>query len=92
MSGLVKSGKSRDAMRLFYGLLRERAVEAHEITVVSALAACADIGAFDATRWVHEYAARSGIEVNVYVGTALVWSMLMPSAGASRPQGRCLTR
>lgn len=72
MSGLVKTGRPRDALDLFHAFLREKAADADEITVVSTLAACSDLGALDAARWMHEYVEKEGFEMSVYVGTALV--------------------
>ncbi|MQL98797.1 hypothetical protein Taro_031507 [Colocasia esculenta] len=34
--------------------------------------ACADIGALDVVKWMHEYSSRFGIRLNVYVATSLV--------------------
>ena len=53
--------------------MREKKADADEITTVSALAACADLGAHDTARWIHEHAVKNGIKMmNVYVGTVLV--------------------
>ncbi|XP_010909083.2 pentatricopeptide repeat-containing protein At5g66520 [Elaeis guineensis] len=78
ISGLVKGGRSKEALELFYELLgmecrhRETPLEADEITIVSALAACTDLGALDSAKWIHEYALKNEVRVNVCVGTALV--------------------
>lgn len=38
----------------------------------STLAACTDLGALDSAKWIHEYALKNEVGVNVCVGTALV--------------------
>eukprot|EP00268_Persea_americana_P053200 TRINITY_DN6003_c1_g1_i1.p1 TRINITY_DN6003_c1_g1~~TRINITY_DN6003_c1_g1_i1.p1 ORF type:complete len:611 (-),score=69.79 TRINITY_DN6003_c1_g1_i1:95-1927(-) len=74
ISGFVKSGHSKHALELFDQMLQIEGeeVRADGITIVSALSACADLGALDAGEWIHDYAIKNGIRLDVFVGTALV--------------------
>ncbi|KAJ0980259.1 hypothetical protein J5N97_008514 [Dioscorea zingiberensis] len=72
ISGLVKYGQSNEALEFFNLLLLHNSdglvCEPDEITFVSVLAACADLGAVDVVRWIESDLKR----INVQVGTALV--------------------
>lgn len=74
ISGFAKCGRSKEALELFDQMLQMEGedVRADGITVVSALAACADLGALDAGEWIHDHAAKNSIQLDVFVGTALV--------------------
>ncbi|KAJ6966061.1 pentatricopeptide repeat-containing protein [Populus alba x Populus x berolinensis] len=52
--------------------LEDEAVRPNEVTVVSVLAACADLGDLDLGRSVHEYSTKSGFERNVHVCNTLI--------------------
>lgn len=76
ISGFIKNGCSKNALELFDQMLQikggELEVKPDAITVVSVLAACADLGALDVGEWIHDYAIKNGIGLDVFVGTALV--------------------
>lgn len=71
ISGYDQNGFSREAIDLFYQL-REEGVEPDSVTFVSVLSACAQLGAIGLGCWVHDYVVRSGLDVNVILGTALI--------------------
>ncbi|MQM12016.1 hypothetical protein Taro_044926 [Colocasia esculenta] len=64
IGGYVQSGKPKEAIRLYCDM-EEMGVEPNEVTVVAALAACADLGALELGERVHEYANRCGFLKNV---------------------------
>ncbi|KAJ6966062.1 pentatricopeptide repeat-containing protein [Populus alba x Populus x berolinensis] len=71
ISGFVQCGKPKEAIDLFMKL-EDEAVRPNEVTVVSVLAACADLGDLDLGRSVHEYSTKSGFERNVHVCNTLI--------------------
>ncbi|KAK4487145.1 hypothetical protein RD792_006460 [Penstemon davidsonii] len=54
------------------GKLEMENIKASGFTVVSLLNACANLGAFEQGKWVHEYINKNGIELNVIVVTAII--------------------
>lgn len=44
----------------------------NEVTVVCVLSACAQLGALELGRWIHSYIEKYDIEVNYFVGSALI--------------------
>ncbi|KAL3848688.1 hypothetical protein ACJIZ3_010570 [Penstemon smallii] len=72
MSGFVRNGKWIDALKLFDEMSRMDNIKASGFTVVSLLNACANLGAFEQGKWVHEYIKKNGIELNVIVVTAII--------------------
>ncbi|CAK7324481.1 unnamed protein product [Dovyalis caffra] len=71
ISGFVQCGKPQEAVDLFMKL-EDEAVRPNEVTVVSVLAACADLGELDLGRSVHEYSKKSGFRRNVHVCNTLI--------------------
>jgi pentatricopeptide repeat protein len=71
ISGYSKMGYAADAVRLFQEM-REVGFEPDEMTLVSVLGACKDIGDLSLGRWVEEFVVENKIELNSYVGSALI--------------------
>uniref|UniRef100_A0A2P2Q685 DYW domain-containing protein n=1 Tax=Rhizophora mucronata TaxID=61149 RepID=A0A2P2Q685_RHIMU len=71
ISGYVRCGKPKEAIDLFLKL-EEEGLHPNEVTVVSVLAACADLCALDLGRRVHEYLNKSGFKRNVRVCNTLI--------------------
>ncbi|CAM9001781.1 unnamed protein product [Rhodiola kirilowii] len=71
VDGFAQHGRSYDALELFQVML-EKGIRANEVTVVSVLNACAQVGALETGRWIHSYIESNNICFNVHVGTALV--------------------
>ncbi|XP_021288848.1 pentatricopeptide repeat-containing protein At5g66520-like [Herrania umbratica] len=71
ISGCVHSGKPKEGVELFMEM-QKIGVEANEVTVVAVLAACADLGALDFGKRVHEYSKRSRFGKNVRVLNTLI--------------------
>ncbi|KAI3461786.1 hypothetical protein Pfo_018449 [Paulownia fortunei] len=71
IDGLVRNGEMNKALEYFRQMQRE-GVRANEVTVVCVLSACAQLGALELGKWVHSYVEKYKIEVNHYVGSALI--------------------
>lgn len=71
IDGYTQHGMSNEAFLLFRKMLAAK-VKPNEVTVLSVLSACGQLGALDSGRWIHTYIENNGILVNVRVATALI--------------------
>ncbi|KAJ9183243.1 hypothetical protein P3X46_007127 [Hevea brasiliensis] len=71
ISGYSKMGFAREAVRLFMEM-REQGIEPDEMTLVSVLGACGDLGDLGLGKWVEELVASKKIQLNSYLGSALI--------------------
>ncbi|GLU20087.1 hypothetical protein SLE2022_363020 [Rubroshorea leprosula] len=71
IDGYAQHGMPNDALVLFRRMLAAK-VRPNEITVLSVLSACGQIGALESGRWIHSYIQNNGIQMNVRVGTSLI--------------------
>ncbi|KMT10745.1 hypothetical protein BVRB_5g114030 [Beta vulgaris subsp. vulgaris] len=71
ITGYVHGRRFFEAFDVFREMM-EAGKELREVTVVGLLSACANLGALEQGRWVHEYIRRNRLVLNVYVGTALI--------------------
>ncbi|XP_022716711.1 pentatricopeptide repeat-containing protein At5g66520-like [Durio zibethinus] len=71
ISGCVHCGKPKQGVELFMEM-EKIGMQANEVTVVAVLAACADLGALELGRRVHEYSKRNGFGRNVRVLNTLI--------------------
>ncbi|KHN39903.1 Pentatricopeptide repeat-containing protein [Glycine soja] len=71
VAGYVQSNKFQDALRAFWDMLSDN-VAPNDFTLSSVLSACAQMGALDQGRLVHQYIECNKINMNVTLGTALV--------------------
>ncbi|KAF3955727.1 hypothetical protein CMV_019083 [Castanea mollissima] len=71
IDGYAQNGMPNEAFILFRKMLRAR-VKPNEVTVLSVLSACGQLGVLESGRWLHSYIENNRIEINVHVGTALV--------------------
>ncbi|KAA8523319.1 hypothetical protein F0562_009742 [Nyssa sinensis] len=60
-----------NAIKLFRRMQTEK-VEFDYITLVSVISACANLGALNTGKWIHELVRRKGLETNVSITNALV--------------------
>ncbi|GAB2290807.1 hypothetical protein Dimus_025075 [Dionaea muscipula] len=67
ISGFVQCGKPREAIDLFIKMEEEEGLPPSEVTVVAVLAACADLGALDVGKRVHQYSNLCGYNRNVRI-------------------------
>ncbi|XP_031270915.1 pentatricopeptide repeat-containing protein At2g34400-like [Pistacia vera] len=71
ISGYSKMGYARDAVELF-GRMREEGFAPDEITMVSVLGSCGDLGDLGLGRWVEEFVVENKMELNSFMGSALI--------------------
>ncbi|KAF6168947.1 hypothetical protein GIB67_038444 [Kingdonia uniflora] len=71
IAGYVQCGLPKEAVCLF-NEMEEAGKKPNEVTLVVVLAACADLGALDLGKRVHEYSNRCGFERNVRICNTLI--------------------
>ncbi|XVE64153.1 hypothetical protein DITRI_Ditri07aG0079100 [Diplodiscus trichospermus] len=71
ITGYSQANQFTDALKLFQDMMAAKVVP-DEITVASALSACANLGALDVGQAIHDYICSHGIRADVYVGNALI--------------------
>ncbi|KAF6167682.1 hypothetical protein GIB67_017177 [Kingdonia uniflora] len=71
ISGYAQNGFFREALDV-YEWMGVEGVRANEVTLVSVLSACANIGALSMGRKVHSFMEDRKFELNVFVGSALI--------------------
>ncbi|GMH14818.1 hypothetical protein Nepgr_016659 [Nepenthes gracilis] len=71
IDGFTQHGRPNKSLGLFRQML-EAGVMPNEVTVLSVLSACGQIGALELGRWLHSYLVNNGIQINVHLSTALV--------------------
>ncbi|PRQ40785.1 putative pentatricopeptide [Rosa chinensis] len=71
ISGYTKMGHARDVVGLF-GEMREAGFEQNEMTLVSVLGACRDLGDLSLGRWVEDFVVQKKLQLNSYLGSALI--------------------
>ncbi|KAJ9154001.1 hypothetical protein P3X46_027382 [Hevea brasiliensis] len=71
VNGFSQNGDHEKALSLFFKMLEE-SVKPNDFTIVSALSACAKIGALEAGLRIHRYLKDNGFRLNRVIGTAMV--------------------
>eukprot|EP01018_Ginkgo_biloba_P034186 Gb_33064 [translate_table: standard] len=71
ISGYAKNGHVNEALALFHEMQLE-SVKPNRVSIVSILPACADVAARQQGKCIHDYIIRSGFEMDVVLGTALI--------------------
>ncbi|XP_065864666.1 pentatricopeptide repeat-containing protein At2g34400 [Euphorbia lathyris] len=71
ISGYLKIGYAQEAVKLFMEM-RELGFECDEMTLVSVLGACGDLGDLNLGIWVEEFVKKKKLEVSTYIGSALI--------------------
>lgn len=71
LSAYVQAQHGKEALSLFHEM-QAMEVKPDEVTMVSCLSACAQIGALDVGIWIHRYIEKHNLSMNVVLGTALV--------------------
>lgn len=72
LAGYSQSGRFNQALELFDRMMIESALEPDDVALVSALSACANLGALDCGERIHEYIKRKRSKLSVYLITGLV--------------------
>lgn len=71
INGYAKSEKPEMAFELFAEMQRDN-VDPNEYTLVGLLKACAELENLKLGCWVHDFAIKNGLEISVFLGTALI--------------------
>ncbi|CAK9166727.1 unnamed protein product [Ilex paraguariensis] len=71
IDGYNKEGSFKEALETFHEMQREK-VRPKKFVLSSVLAACANTGALDQGRWIHEYLRRNSIQLDAVLGNSLV--------------------
>ncbi|XP_019053332.1 PREDICTED: pentatricopeptide repeat-containing protein At2g22410, mitochondrial isoform X2 [Nelumbo nucifera] len=71
ISGYVQCNRRKEALALFHEM-QAMNIKPDEVTMVSLLSACSQLGALDVGVWIHHYIEKHSIWINVALGTALV--------------------
>ncbi|XP_061355843.1 pentatricopeptide repeat-containing protein At2g34400 [Gastrolobium bilobum] len=71
ISGYSKMGYAREAVEMF-GELRDAGFEPDEMSLVSVLGACGELGNLDLGRWVEGFVVEHNMTLNSYIGSALI--------------------
>ncbi|GAB2223326.1 hypothetical protein Droror1_Dr00017466 [Drosera rotundifolia] len=72
LASFKQSGRGKEAMALFHEMMRDGFVKPDEVTCATVLSACAELGALDQGKLVHEYIVERKIDANPIVKTALL--------------------
>ncbi|KAL6008415.1 hypothetical protein ACLOJK_033925 [Asimina triloba] len=71
IAGYVMNGQFDEATSIFYEMQKSE-IQADAMTMVSVVQACAAQGALQQGRWIHEQIKRTEMEINIYLGAALI--------------------
>ncbi|KAG8375622.1 hypothetical protein BUALT_Bualt10G0119500 [Buddleja alternifolia] len=71
IAGYSRLGFSGEAVEMF-GKMREGGFEPDEMTLVSVLGACGDLGDVNLGRWIEDYVKEKEMMLNSYIGSALI--------------------
>ncbi|CAL1396538.1 unnamed protein product [Linum trigynum] len=63
---------SIETLHLFHEMQRNANVRPNEVTLVAVIGACSNLGALGQGAWAHRLVLKSGLNLNRYVGTALI--------------------
>ncbi|KAF8413540.1 hypothetical protein HHK36_001531 [Tetracentron sinense] len=72
IGGYARNGRFFEVLGAFKRMLMESNVPPDDATLVTALSACARLGALDLGKWIHVYAESNGFKRNIYVGNGLI--------------------
>lgn len=71
ISGYNQASRCKEALSLFHDMQKAN-VEPNEVTMVSVLSSCAELGALSTGKWVHFYIKKKKLTLTVTLGTALL--------------------
>ncbi|XP_015873737.3 pentatricopeptide repeat-containing protein At2g29760, chloroplastic [Ziziphus jujuba] len=72
ISSYEQNGKPKEALATFRKLQTSKTAKPDEVTLVSTLSSCAQLGAIDLGRWIHVYIKKQGIKMNCHLTTSLI--------------------
>ncbi|KAJ7945191.1 Pentatricopeptide repeat-containing protein [Quillaja saponaria] len=68
----ANNGFGYEALALFQQMQLQQNVKPDEVTMLSVISAISSLGALELGNWVHRFVSRSGLELTVSLGTAMV--------------------
>ncbi|KAF8009188.1 hypothetical protein BT93_J0238 [Corymbia citriodora subsp. variegata] len=71
IGGYVQANRSKEALALFHEM-QSRNTRPDEVTMVTCLSACSQLGALELGIWIHHYIEKHKLSLNVALGTALI--------------------
>ncbi|XP_023758589.1 pentatricopeptide repeat-containing protein At1g08070, chloroplastic [Lactuca sativa] len=71
ISGYNQTNRCKEALSLFHDMQKAN-IEPNEVTMVSVLSSCAELGALATGKWVHFYINKKKLPLTVTLGTALL--------------------
>ncbi|KAG4962292.1 hypothetical protein JHK86_039160 [Glycine max] len=72
IAGYAKAGCAREAVEVFGEMGRRDGFEPDEMSLVSVLGACGELGDLELGRWVEGFVVERGMTLNSYIGSALI--------------------
>lgn len=72
ISGYAKMGYAREAVEVFGRLREEEGFEPDEMSLVSVLGACGELGNLELGKWVEGFVVERDMSLNSYIGSALI--------------------
>lgn len=72
IGALVQASMFEEAIEVFRSMQSQEGVNADGVTVMSIASACGYLGALDLAKWIYYYIGKSGIQLDVRLGTTLV--------------------
>ncbi|KAK9280629.1 hypothetical protein L1049_014325 [Liquidambar formosana] len=72
ISAYEQSGKPKEALAIFHELQLSQLAKPDEVTLVSTLSACSQLGAMDLGGWIHVYMKKQGMKLNFHLTTSLI--------------------
>lgn len=72
ISGYEQNGKPKEALSIYHELQLSNIAKPDEITLVSALSACSQLGAMEIGKSIHAYVKEQGIRLNCHLTTSLI--------------------
>nr|XP_043610748.1 pentatricopeptide repeat-containing protein At2g29760, chloroplastic [Erigeron canadensis] len=72
ISAYEQSGNGKEALEIFNELQMSKMAEPDEVTLVSTLSACAQVGAMDMGGWIHVYIKKHRIKLSCHLVTSLI--------------------
>lgn len=71
IAGYAQNERFGEAIGVFRRMLEDGSVQPNEVTLVSVLSACANLGALDLGKWIDRYIGRKTMHLGLFLGNAL---------------------
>ncbi|KAH6766631.1 Tetratricopeptide repeat superfamily protein [Perilla frutescens var. hirtella] len=72
ISAHEQGGNPKEAISVFNELQLSKTAKPDEVTLVSTLSACSELGAIELGGWIHVYIKKEGMRLNCHLATALI--------------------